>query len=51
MEKFEQYIQDFGGIDPILDICNIDPVKVLHVLYQEYLFNPEELEGAFSDDD
>ena len=51
MEKFKEYIEDFGGLDPILDICGIDPVEVLNILYLEYKFNPEDLEGAFSDDD
>lgn len=44
---FEQFLQDFGGIDPILSVCDIDPVKVLKLMYEDGMFNPEDLTGVY----
>lgn len=46
-QQFEQFLQDFGGLDPILSVCDIDPVQVLRLMYDEGLFNPEDLTGAY----
>jgi hypothetical protein len=47
--EFEQYLQDFGGLDPILSVCDIDPVKALIALYEANLFNPEDIIGAYDE--
>lgn len=47
--QFEQYIQDFGGLDPILSVCDIDPVKVLILMYENGMFNPEDFIGVYDE--
>ena len=48
-EQSEQFLQDFGGIDPILSVCDIDPLKVLWLMYEDGMFNPEDLTGAYNE--
>jgi hypothetical protein len=48
-QEFEEYIHDFGGLDPILSVLDIDPVKVLALLYDYGIFNPQDLIGAFDE--
>ena len=45
--QFEQFLQDFGGMDTILSVCDIDPVKVLMLMYEDGMFNPEDLTGVY----
>lgn len=47
--QFEQFLQDFGGLDPILSVCDIDPVKVLRLMFEDGMFNPEDLIGVYDD--
>jgi hypothetical protein len=50
VKKFEDYLQDFGSLDVILDICEIDPLEVLNLLYDEFMFDPNKLERVYEDD-
>ena len=47
VEKFEDYLNDFGGLDAICEACEIDPLQVLHLLYEEFMFDPKKLEAAY----
>lgn len=50
VEKFEEYLEDFGSLDVICEICEIDRLEVLNLLYEEFLFDPKKLESSFGDD-